>query len=181
MAAYPYDVRTLWLITVVVISVSEMTRTAYASFPGFAPEEIRTDRPTREARLKWVVVVDDSLTPGRAVNAAVCVAAATAPSVAGLLGEDAIDHNGSAHPGLPWLGATILAAPAEALVRLRTRAVTSEGVFVADMPAQAQDTRVYDEYLAELADASDIRYLAVGVIGPRNRVAKLVDGFAMLA
>ena len=44
---------------------------------GFAADEIRTDTPTREARLKWVVVVDGSLPPGRAVNAATCVAAAT--------------------------------------------------------------------------------------------------------
>ena len=43
---------------------------------GFHPDEVDTASPTRAARLKWVVVVDEALPPGRAVNAAVCAAAA---------------------------------------------------------------------------------------------------------
>ncbi len=42
-----------------------------------------------------MVIVDRSLSPGQAVNAAVCVSAATAPAVPGLLGPcgpDASDH-----------------------------------------------------------------------------------------
>ena len=159
-----------------------MARTLYASYPGFEPGEIRTDRPTGAARLKWVVVVDDELSPGRAVNAAVCIAATTAQSVTGLIGGPAIDAEGSAHPGLPWAGATILTAPAESLTRLRARAAASEGVFVADMPGAAQETRVYDEYLSEMArSGAEMRYLAVGIVGPRNRVAKMVHGLEMLA
>ena len=48
---------------------------------GYAPDEIRTDEPTRSARLKWVVIVDEALPAGRAVNSAVCVAAATSAAV----------------------------------------------------------------------------------------------------
>lgn len=32
-------------------------------FVGFAPEEIATGEPTRSARLKWVVVVNDGSAP----------------------------------------------------------------------------------------------------------------------
>jgi hypothetical protein len=56
---------------------------------GFEPEEIRTAEPTRSARLKWVVVVDEALPAGRATNAAICVAAATTAEVGGLIGPDA--------------------------------------------------------------------------------------------
>jgi hypothetical protein len=156
-----------------------MTRHLYASYPGFSPDEIRTDQPTGQARLKWVVVVDEALDPGRAANAAVCVAAATSPAVVGLLGPDAVDDAGSTHPGLPWAGCTVLRAPAARLATLRARASGSEGVFVADMPAAAQRTRVYDTYLAEVA-AGPLDYLALSIIGPRNRVAAMVHGLELL-
>lgn len=149
---------------------------------GFSDEEIDTSAPTRSARLKWVVVVDETLPAGRAVNAAACVAAATSPAVRGLLGPHAVDAAGSLHPGLPWAGCSILAAPAETLRAIREKAAGSEGVFVADMPAAAQLTRVYDEYLAELAGAQpqELSYYAVGIVGPRNRVDRLVGRLPLL-
>ena len=93
---------------------------------GFAADEVTTDAPTPRARLERVVVVDAALPPGRAVNAAVCVAAATASGVEGLLGPAAVDADGSAHPGLPWAGCSVLAATAEQLAAIRTRAVAAD-------------------------------------------------------
>ncbi len=45
--------------------------------PGYTPDEMRTGERTGAAELIWVVIVDGSLSPGQAVNAAVCVSAAT--------------------------------------------------------------------------------------------------------
>jgi hypothetical protein len=148
---------------------------------GYEPDEIRTGEPTRSARLKWVVVVDESLPPGRAANAAVCVAAATSSGVDGLLGPDARDAAGSDHPGLPWAGCSILSAPSARLAQIRAKAAASLGVFVADMPASAQHTRVYDEYLAEVATTDAPTYYAVSIVGPRNRVDKIVGTLSLLA
>ena len=149
---------------------------------GYAEDEIDTAAPTRSARLKWVVVVDEALPIGRAVNAAVCVAAATAAQVAGLLGQAAQDGSGSEHPGLPWAGCTVLAADAATLRTIRAKAEAHEGTFVADMPAAAQDTRVYDEYREALGATAPelVEYLAVGLIGPRNRVDKIVGRLRLL-
>lgn len=157
-----------------------MTRHVYASYPGFSPDEVRTDQREDQARLQWVVVVDEGLSPGRAANAAACVAAATSPAIAGFLGPDATDGPGSRHPGLPWAGCTILRAPAATLGALRDRAARSEGMFVADMPAVAQRTRIYGSYLSELAGEQAPDYLAVGIVGPRNRVAAMVAGLPPL-
>jgi hypothetical protein len=71
-----------------------------------------TGERTGAAKLKWVVIVDRSLSPGQAVNAAVCVSAATAPAVPGLLGPGGPDASDRWHPGLPWAGCSILAASA---------------------------------------------------------------------
>jgi hypothetical protein len=149
---------------------------------GFLPEEVRPDESTRAAKLKWVVVVDGALPGGQAVNAAVCVAAATSVNIAGLLGPDGADATGSAHPGLPWAGCSILAADTGQLRDIRARAAARADVFVADMPSQAQRTRVYDEYLGHLANAGDdqITYCAVSIVGPRNVVDKLVKKLPLL-
>ncbi|MCF7551636.1 DUF2000 domain-containing protein [Pseudonocardia sp. WMMC193] len=146
---------------------------------GYRPEEIETGVPTRSARLKWVVVLDESLPAGRAANAAVCVAAATAREVEGLLGPEVKDSTGAVHPGLPWSGCTVLTASAADLAVLRGRAGAAEDVFVADMPGAGQRLRVYDEYVDEIGRTEEPDYLAVSVVGPRNRVAKWVKGFPL--
>jgi hypothetical protein len=155
---------------------------------GFAADEINTAEPTRNARLKWVIVVDSALPAGRAVNAAACVAAATAAGVGGLLGPDATDGDGSHHPGLPWAGCAVLGASGDQLRELRARAAAFEDVFLADMPQAAQTTRVYDEYLSQLsaltassaASAGGPSYYALSLVGARKRVDKLVGRLALL-
>lgn len=152
-------------------------------FVGFAPEEIDTAAPTRSARLKWVVVVQQDLPAGRAVNAAACVAAAIGAGVQGLLGPDAVDADGSAHPGLPWAGCSVLSAPAAQLAAIRAKAAGTDGVLAVDMPEAAQLTRVYDEYLEVVGDTvSDaLNPLAVALVGPRNRVDRIVGRLPLLA
>lgn len=117
------------------------------------------------------------------VNAAACIAAATGAMVEGLVARGGPDAAGTIHPGLPWAGCTVLSATAAELAVLRGKAAASEGVLVVDMPAVAQAHRVYDDYLAELADtkAEDLAVCAVSIVGPRNRVDKLVKRLPLLA
>ena len=149
---------------------------------GFAEDEIDQSAPTRAARLKWVVVVNADLPAGRVANAAVCTAASTAKAVDGLLGDDAVDADGNAHPGLPWAGCTVLAADADTLRTIRAKAAARADFHVADMPAAAQQTRVYTEYLAAVGDtpAAALDYYAVSIVGPRNPVDKIVGKLPLL-
>jgi len=149
---------------------------------GFAPEEIDTSTPTRKARLKWVVVVNDGLAPGQAANAAICVAAATMPHVSGLLGPDAKDADGTVHPGLPWAGCSVVTADDATLRAIRGRAEAHELTFVADMPAVGQAVRVYDEYLDAVArtPGDEMAYAAVGIVGPRNKVDRIIRSLPLL-
>ena len=149
---------------------------------GYAPDEMSTGERTGAAKLKWVVIVDRSLSPGQAVNAAVCVSAATAPAVPGLLGPGGPDASDQWHLGLPWAGCSILAASAAEIAAIRQQAIDRK-LLVADMPAAAQATRVYDDYLRELAKThpDGLAPLAVSVIGPRNQVARLVRRLELLS
>ncbi|MEJ6549662.1 DUF2000 domain-containing protein [Corynebacterium sp. USCH3] len=151
-------------------------------FSGFAPEEVQTGESTRSARLKWVIVADSTLPSGRIVNAAACVAAATAPAVSGLLARGGSDADGSAHAGLPWSGCTILAADSAKLRQIRDKADRRDDVLLIDMPRVAQETRVYDEYLDLLATqpSSEIEYAAVSLVGPRKAIDRIVGGLSLL-
>lgn len=159
-----------------------MTTIPDAGPPTFSPEEINTGAPTRSARLKWAVVVDRSLDPGRMVNAVACIAATTGALVDGLIARGGPDAAGHSHPGLPWAGCTVLAATPDQLAALQARAVASDGVLVVDIPAAAQIHRIYDDYLAELAATapSSAALCAVSIVGPRNRIDKFTNGLPLL-
>ena len=159
----------------------EVQGKAVGEVHGYTPDEMSTGERTGAAKLKWVVIVDRSLSPGQAVNAAVCVSAATAPAVPGLLGPGGPDASEQWHPGLPWAGCSILAASAAQIALIRQQAIDRK-LLVADMPAAAQATRVYDDYLRDLAKThpDDLALLAVSLIGPRNQVAKLVRRLELL-
>jgi len=150
--------------------------------PAFAESEIVTGESTRSARLKWAIVVDTALPAGRMVNAVACVASATGVAIGGLEGPDGVDASGQPHPGLPWAGCTVLGTTAERLANVRAKAIAAEGVWVADMPLSAQTTRVYDEYLATLAETApaDLEVCALSIVGPRATVDALVKKLRLL-
>jgi hypothetical protein len=162
-------------------SFGEEDAAAISGVFGYRDDEIRAGEPTGSAKLKWVVIVDRDLSSGQAVNAAVCVAAATSPEVSGLLGPGGCDASGTWHRGLPWAGCSILTAHASELVALRSKAL-ERSFHVTAMPAAAQATRVHDDYLDTLArtNAEQLELLALGVVGPRNQVAKLVRRLELL-
>lgn len=57
-----------------------------------------------------------------------------------------------------------------------------QDMFVADMPAIAQETRVYDNYLDQLSQLSsdEITYAAISLVGPRKRIDRIVGGLSLL-
>lgn len=69
--------------------------------PGYSPDEIITSETTRTARLKWVIVVNDTLPAGLMVNAVACVAASTGALVEGLVAGGGPDASGATTPGFP--------------------------------------------------------------------------------
>lgn len=149
---------------------------------GFASDEVDLSLSTRAARLKWVIVVNSDLPPGRAANAAICAAAPTVAQVPGLLGVDVADASGSVHPALPWVGCSVLVADPATLRGIRQKAGSYADTFVADMPTAAQHTLVYTDYAASVAGtgSEEMDYYAVSIVGPRNRVSKIVGKLPLL-
>jgi hypothetical protein len=65
---------------------------------------------------------------------------------------------------------------------LRARAASYADTFVADMPVAAQETLVYADYQATVGRtaADDLVYCAVSIVGPRNRVGRIVGRLPLL-
>lgn len=149
---------------------------------GWQPAEVAIDEPTRNSRLRWVIVVDIALSPGTATNAVACVAAHVGGVVGALLGPDGTDADGGLHPGLPWAGCTLLTTSADGLNEIRRKAVAAGDVDVCDTPASAQTNRVYAAYLDELSRTPDhaLQLRALSLFGPKNRINKLTGKLDLL-
>jgi hypothetical protein len=148
--------------------------------PAFTSDEILTAESTRSAHLKWVIVVDATIAPGRLANAVACISASVGNAIEGLIGAGGVDGAAVEHAGLPWTGCSVLTATPQQLEELRIKAAATATMFLADMPAIAQSHRVYDDYLIELATLTDPSTLALGIVGPRNAVDRLVKRLSLL-
>jgi hypothetical protein len=130
---------------------------------------------------RLVIVVDETLPPGLAANAAAVVAFTLGAQLPGLRGSDVADADGAVLPGLIPIGLPILRAPSGALTALHAGAAEA-GLGVAAMPVFGHQTNDYDEYRALVArtPGADLRFLAVAVHGPRRRVGRLTGSFGLL-
>ncbi|WP_188192700.1 DUF2000 domain-containing protein [Nonomuraea sp. SYSU D8015] len=140
----------------------------------------RSDLPTKELPVKWVIVVDRDLPRGLQANAAACLAASVGVAVPAIVGAGGVDASGLAHAGLPWTGCAVLAAPAAVVRRIRNDAAAEPDLVVSDMADIAQRADVYDDYLAALARTEEPSYYAVSLFGPRAVVERLTGRLPLL-
>jgi hypothetical protein len=130
---------------------------------------------------RCVIVVDEALPPGLAANAAAVLALTLGAREPGLVGDDLVDADAHAHPGLIPFGLPVLRAPRGELGDLRARAGEA-GLAVIDFPAVGQQTNDYDEVRQAVArtPTEELEYLGVAVHGPRRAVGRLTGRLALL-
>ncbi len=130
---------------------------------------------------RCVIVVDEALAPGKASNAAAVVAFTLGQRHSHLVGEPLRELDGTAHPGLIPIGIPVLKATAAQLSALRLKSLPH--CDVVDFPVQGQTTTDYAALLSVVSSlpGESLHYLAVGLVGPRKKVGKLVGGLALFA
>lgn len=143
-------------------------------------DQYENEVPVAEPK-RCVIVVSAALDPGRAANAAAVVALTLGQRAPYLVGGPLTDADGTDHPGLIPIGIAVLAAPMEALGEVRSKAVGT-GLEVVDFPVQGQMTTNYAGFqtMVKEVKTQDLQYLAVGIVGPKKQVGKIVGGFALL-
>ncbi|KDR26404.1 hypothetical protein BG57_26515 [Caballeronia grimmiae] len=130
---------------------------------------------------RCVIVVDEALSPGKASNAAAVIAFTLGQRHSRLVGSPLHERDGTVHPGLIPIGIPVLKATALQLGELREKSLAH--CDVVDFPVQGQATTDYQAFLDAVRDHSGepLRYLAVGLVGSRNKIGKLVGGFSLFA
>jgi len=130
---------------------------------------------------RCVIVIDESLPPGLAANAAAVLALTLGAREPALVGADLIDADDGVHPGLFPSGLPVLKAPRATLADMRAKAA-GNGVGLIDLPSFGQQTHDYDEFRAAVArtPAADLEYLGLVVYGPRRAVGRLTGNLPLL-
>jgi hypothetical protein len=128
---------------------------------------------------RCVVVVDETLAPGLAANAAAVLATSLGARLPDLVGEDFTDGAGEPHAGLIKTGLPVLRAPAAELRGLRARAVEAE-CGVIGMPAFGHATNDYDEFRALVGQTETPDYLGLVLFGPQKLVRRLTGSLGLL-
>ncbi len=130
---------------------------------------------------RCVLVLDESLPPGLAANAAAVLALSIGARFPDLPGPDLVDADGAVHPGLIPMGLPVLSAPADRLGALRAAAFDA-GLHVIDFPTGGQQTTDYAAFAASVADTptAELAYLGLALCGRSKAVRKLTGGFPLL-
>lgn len=128
---------------------------------------------------RCIIVINEDLSPGKASNAAAVVAFTLGQRHARLVGEQLMEANGAVHPGLIPIGIPVLRASTAQLGALRAKAQAH--CDVVDFPRQGQQTTDYQAFrhAVNQAQPGTLEYLAVGLIGPKKRLSKLVGGLTL--
>ncbi|MDG3010823.1 DUF2000 domain-containing protein [Rhodococcus sp. D2-41] len=131
---------------------------------------------------KSVVLVDAALPIGLASNAVSVVGVSMGCEVRGLVGPALSSRDGHRYPGVVLAPLPILAASQAELVSRYLWAADHREMTVFPFSSLAQSCRTYLEYEQALAaaDSADIPLSAVGIIGPKKSVNKMVGSFPLL-
>jgi hypothetical protein len=129
-----------------------------------------------------VVLVDDGLPIGLAANAVSVVGVSMGCALDGLVGPPLKSRDGHLYPGVVLAPLPIVVAPQMELRAIYLRAADDPGMIVFPFSNLAQSCKTYDEYEATLSatDSADIPLSALGVVGPRKSVNKLVGSFPLM-
>jgi hypothetical protein len=134
-----------------------------------------------ESPARCVIVLDETLPPGLAANAAAVLALTLGAKHPGLPGAELLDADGHRHPGLIPMGLPVLRAPGSAFATLLARGLESD-VGVIAFPTFGQQTNDYEEVRAQVAKTAtdELRYLGLALYGAERPIRRLTGNLGLL-
>lgn len=136
----------------------------------------------KQPNKKCVMVLDEELPVGLAVNTAGVLAVTLGRDIGSVVGPEVLDGSGRRHAGLTRLPIPILKAGGEVVRDIRLRAEEMEDLLVVDFTDAAQTSRTYDEYTSKIITVPSERlgYLGVALYGGKKAVNKLTGSLPLL-
>lgn len=132
---------------------------------------------------RCVIVVEETLAPGLAANAAAVLALTLGARLPDLPGPPILDAAGRRHPGLIPIGLPVLRASTDALADAHRRALAAApAVGVVAFPAFGQTTTDYAAFSATMADTAEPEQALAGLAlaGAARAVRRLTGSFGLL-
>lgn len=131
---------------------------------------------------KCVVVIDEALPLGLAVNTATVLALTLGHRIEVLVGPDVIDGSAHVHAGITTLPIPILKAQGAVIKTIRQQATVKNNLFVVDFSDIAQRSKTYQDYTQQMAAQTSphIEYLGVALYGEKKVINKLTGNLPLL-
>ncbi len=130
---------------------------------------------------KCVIVVDKELSLGHAVNAVSVIGVSMGKSVTHIVGPDLRSQNDIHYPGVIYSPLPILLADNQYLHNLHDKALADGEILTLPFSDLAQSCKTYQEYELRMseADSSDIKLVAIGLVGLKKSVTKLTGNLPL--
>jgi len=132
---------------------------------------------------RCVIVLNQSLTPGRAANAAAVIALTIGQRHPQLVGQPLVDASDVSHPGLIPLGIAVLSGSGTQLRELRQKAAELGNIDLIDFPVQGQQTKNYASFQEAVAiiPLNEMEYSGVALVGGKKAISKIVADLTLFA
>lgn len=131
---------------------------------------------------KCVMVLDEELPTGLAVNTAGVLAITLGRDAEDMLGPEVLDASNRRHAGITKVPIPILKADEETVRDIRLRAEETKDLLVVDFTDAAQAAKTYDEYTDNISTVPSERlgYLGVALYGDKKAINKLTGSLPLL-
>ena len=133
---------------------------------------------------KCVVVIDEALPSGIAVNTGVILGMTMGKHMPEAIGADVVDEDGNKHRGIITFPVPVLKAGQEVLKELRHKLNQPEfkELLTTDFSDLAQGCMVYSEFIEKMSRTPEeqLNYLGIAVCGPKKLVNKLTGNLPLL-
>ena len=134
--------------------------------------------------MKCVIVVDHTLPVGLIANTAAVLSMSIGKTVDGIIGDDAVDKDGSIHRGITRAVVPILKGDDKLIRAIRDQLIqqADDGLFHVDFCDLAQQSRDYEHYTDKLrvTPGDGLNYLGIAICGPDKKVNSLTGSIGLL-
>ncbi|MCG8635242.1 MAG: DUF2000 domain-containing protein [Desulfobacterales bacterium] len=131
--------------------------------------------------MKIVMVVNKTLPPGLAANAAAVLGISLGSMDADILGPDLIDKSGTLHPGITRETIPVLASDSDGLKAIYEQGIQIPDIAIIDFNSIAQKSRHYEDYSRQLetVPTADLGFSGLCIKGPGKKVNRLTGSLGL--
>lgn len=130
---------------------------------------------------RCTIVIDKDLPAGLAINAASVIGISFGRTTENLVGPDMQSEDNVNYPGVICSPLPVLLASGDYIQELQRIAKEEESIYAMPFSALSQSCKTYDEYGEKISStrSENIELVAIGLIGPKNRITKLTGNLAL--